>query len=98
VGSGQEDKRQTITLGVGEQISGSAESENKLLASMLEELNEVGRRAYPDRQPIKLSDVGGSATDHQQTEMKSNALIEEERQRQSPGATKLVPLQCWNHK
>lgn len=98
IGDGKENKRETVTVGLGQQCDGTAEGEQHLLEHFIESFNQIRAVAYPKRKEFSMSQVSGNVSDHQATESAFNKLLNTERLRSNPTLNELCKFSCWNHK
>jgi hypothetical protein len=90
------------------QVNGSAQSHVNAALDAFNDINNVGSRVFPERQPFKLTQITGAVSDHNNGEIATNNLLNEmrkalaaEEDAKRGTVTKLhdvVQTFCWNHK
>ncbi len=98
VGTGHQSSRETLTLGLGQQSDGTAESELRLLDHVIENVNQALAAAYPAREPYATAQISGHVSDHQPTELAVTRQMNAKRLQDDPSLAAISHLFCWNHK
>ncbi len=98
VGEGQQNSRETLTLGLGQQSDGTAESELRLLEHLIENVNRALAAAYPAREPYATTQISGHVSDHQPTELAVTRQMNAKRLHDDPSLAAIRHMFCWNHK